>query len=184
MANHDVASLEARKSRGAFFTPPPIADLLVEWAVRSRTDLVLEPSCGEAAFLSAAVSRLRALGTANIKEHLVGIDIHAEAVDVARGILTELDPDVQLSVGDFFDFHSDEQFDAVIGNPPYVRYQVFNGTARAKGRKAALAQGVRLPGLASSWAAFTVRAASFLKADGRLALALPAELSERRTRAG
>ncbi len=64
----------------------------------------------------------------------------------------------------------------MVGNPPYVRYQQFTGEARAKGLRAALAQGVRLTGLASSWAAFTIHAAQFLKPEGRLGLVLPAEL--------
>ena len=38
-----VASDELRKSRGAFFTPPEIANYLVKWAVQSPEDTVLEP---------------------------------------------------------------------------------------------------------------------------------------------
>jgi adenine-specific DNA methylase len=64
----------------------------------------------------------------------------------------------------------------VIGNPPYIRYQSFSGKDRVKAQQAALAQGVRLSGLANAWAAFVVHAASFLKTGGRLALVLPAAL--------
>lgn len=81
-----------------------------------------------------------------------------------------------LSVVDFFDTTAARKFSAVIGNPPYVRYQAFTGLARTKGIEAALAQGVRLNALANSWAAFVVHAASFLAPEGRLALVLPAEL--------
>src|SRR6185312_10193847 len=77
---------------------------------------------------------------------------------------------------DLFDHADWPAFDAVIGNPPYIRYQQFIGEARAKGLRAALAQGVPLTGLASSWAAFTIHAAQFLKPEGRLGLVLPAEL--------
>ena len=63
-----------------------------------------------------------------------------------------------------------------MGNPPYVRYQDFSGVARSRSREAALRAGVPLTGLASSWAAFTVHAALFLKTGGRLGLVLPAEL--------
>src|SRR5262249_35899810 len=41
---------------------------------------------------------------------------------------------------------------------------------------AALAQGVRLSGLASSWAAALVHACAFLKPAGRIGMVLPAEL--------
>jgi hypothetical protein len=66
--------------------------------------------------------------------------------------------------------------DAVIGNPPFVRYQRHVGQARAKSRQAALRQHVRLSGLASSWAALLIHACGFLKPEGRLAMVLPAEL--------
>lgn len=59
---------------------------------------------------------------------------------------------------------------------PFVRYQSFAGDFLVKALKAALAQGVRLTGLASSWAAFAVHAIGHLKPGGRLALVLPAEL--------
>lgn len=64
----------------------------------------------------------------------------------------------------------------VIGNPPYVRYQDFTGEARTRSRAAALRAGVPLTNLASSWAAFTVHSALFLKPGGRMGLVLPAEL--------
>ncbi len=55
-------TLALRKARGAFFTPPALADFVSRWAVRDPLDSVLEPSCGEAAFLTSAASRLDELG--------------------------------------------------------------------------------------------------------------------------
>src|SRR2546427_639474 len=54
-------SAELRKARGAFYTPPRLARYVADWAVRSADDAVLEPSCGEAAFLIAAGDRLSQL---------------------------------------------------------------------------------------------------------------------------
>jgi hypothetical protein len=51
-----------RKARGAFFTPTVVAEYLADWAIRSPSDRVLEPSCGEASFLLAAMKRFRDLG--------------------------------------------------------------------------------------------------------------------------
>ena len=79
-------------------------------------------------------------------------------------------------MADFFTLPPEPRFDAVIGNPPFVRYQDFTGEARARSREAALRAGVNLTRLASSWAAFTVHSALFLRPGGRLALVLPAEL--------
>jgi adenine-specific DNA-methyltransferase len=162
-----------RKARGAFFTPPEIANYMVRWAIRKPTDTVLEPSCGEAVFLLSAVDRLRKLGEEPTASQLHGVDIHADSITTAAA---QLQGAATFHIRDFFEFESDIQFDVVIGNPPYVRYQNFIGSARERGLAAARAQGVKLNGLASSWAAFVVHAASFVKNSGRLALVLPAEL--------
>lgn len=168
-----------RKARGAFFTPPDLARFVADWAIRTDRDVVLEPSCGDAAFLLRGADRLRQLGaTGDLRGHLHGVEIHTASADAARASLAEDGASASIVVGDFFDEAPPPLFryDAVVGNPPYVRYQQFSGEARAKGLQAALAQGVRLTGLASSWAAFTIHAAQFLKPEGRLGLVLPAEL--------
>lgn len=169
---------ELRKARGAFFTPLEVATYICEWAIRSPRDRIYEPSCGEADFLLAAGHRLRALGARRVEaDSLQGAELHASS---AADALTQLQADgmgAGISVGDFFDLElAERSFDAVIGNPPYVRYQSFRGEARAKAQRAALQAGVRLSGLSSSWAAFTVHSAQLVKPEGRLGLVLPAEL--------
>lgn len=166
-----------RKARGAFFTPEGICRFVTDWAIRSSADSVLEPSCGEAAFLLAAADRLLALGGAPRDSTLAGVELHAASADRARHLLSSRGFNPRVEVGDFFKTGlARASFDVVVGNPPYVRFQEFSGAARVASAAAALAQGVRLTGLASSWAAFTIHAASFLRSDGRLGLVLPAEL--------
>ncbi len=168
----------AIKGRGAFFTPSKVADFLAAWAIRSADDTILEPSCGEAVFLSSAVACLRSRGCLQPKaDQLWGVDIHERSVHSARRSLTRIGAAANLLVRDFFAYRTKRRFDAVIGNPPYVRYQRFTGADRDRAFLAALRQKVRLSALASSWAAFLVHASSFLKPDGRLALVLPAELT-------
>jgi adenine-specific DNA methylase len=173
----DVPELDSaalRKARGAFFTPAALCDYVVQWAVRSGADRVLEPSCGEAAFLVAAARRLRALGCG--APDLSGHELHAVSAAAAQATLAATGDRAEIAVGDFLAAPAEPLFDAVVGNPPYVRYQDFAGPARAAGRRAALSSGVSLTRLASSWAAFTVHAAAFLRPGGRLGLVLPAEL--------
>jgi hypothetical protein len=95
---------------------------------------------------------------------------------MARDLLRAEGASASIQVSDFFAVEPSGSYDAVIGNPPYVRYQDFSGEARTRSRQAALRAGVPLTNLASSWAAFTVHASLFLKPGGRLALVLPAEL--------
>lgn len=168
-----------RKARGAFFTPPVIARFVAEWAIAKHTDQVLEPSCGEAAFLTEAVSVLNSRRPPGAAEHMIrvdGVEIHpASAVEAGR-LVAELGATADIGVGDFFMLTPESKYDAVIGNPPFVRYQDFAGEARARSRAAALRAGVPISGLASSWAAFTVHSALFLKTGGKLGLVIPAEL--------
>ncbi|MFL5481252.1 MAG: Eco57I restriction-modification methylase domain-containing protein [Gemmatimonadaceae bacterium] len=171
-------TLAQRKTRGAYFTPSAMTQFIVDWAVRSPDDAVLEPSCGEAAFLLPAATRLSALRADGLPfpPQIVGVDVHPESVEQAQRIMGEAGYRPEIYVGDFFDIEPVPRYDAVIGNPPYVRYQDFAGENRLKGLEAALTQGVRLTGLTSSWAPFVVHASCFLKPGGRLGLVLPAEL--------
>lgn len=175
-----------RKERGAFFTPPAIADYLARWAVLDQSDAkILDPTCGEAVFLLAAGRELKDLGrdAAEIGEQLFGFDLHAASLEWANSLLEAEGLDATLQQADFFTVPTPDQLtastpwmDAVIGNPPFIRYQLHVGEARDRSKRAALLQGVRLSNLASSWAALLVHACGFLKPEGRLAMVLPAEL--------
>lgn len=177
-ASLDTGAL--RKARGAFFTPEPLARYITDWAVRSTDDRVLEPSCGEAAFLLAAVDRLAALHDPDALDgslgSLDGIELHEASAQAARDLLMAAGVTANITSADFFTVAPEPLYDAVVGNPPYIRYQDFNGAARNRSRAAALAAGVPLTGLASSWAAFTIHSALFLKPGGRIGLVIPAEL--------
>lgn len=161
-------TVELRKARGAFFTPDPVARFVTRWAIRSSSEDVIEPSCGEAVFLHQVSP-----------EHdgrVVGVEIHQGSADEARRTLEAAGIRAELHVRDFFLHEEFGKYDVAVGNPPYVRYQGWTGAARAKSRQAALRAGVNLTNLASSWAAFTIHSALHLRARGRLALVLPAEL--------
>lgn len=107
---------DARKDKGAFYTPSPVADELVASALSlvtrrpGKPPRILDPACGTGVFLVAAFRRLasaqidqpmegslaRRLALAGATLH--GVDLDARAVDLARRavILTVLDdPRVQ-----------------------------------------------------------------------------------------
>ncbi|GGM09578.1 N-6 DNA methylase [Nakamurella endophytica] len=168
MLTGDTAEL--RKARGAYFTPSAVARFISAWAIRSANDAVLEPSCGEAVFLHEAGRDGRHKGA------LVGVELHDSSAAQAEQTLRAEGIDADIHVGDFFHHSQFGVYDAVIGNPPYVRYQDFSGESRVRARQAAFRAGVSLTNLASSWAAFTVHSALHLRAGGRLGLVLPAEL--------
>jgi adenine-specific DNA-methyltransferase len=177
----------ARKARGAFFTPPAIADYLARWAISGNTTArVLDPTCGDGAFLLAAGRQLVGLGTSPdaLDQQVFGVDIDEGSLQEADTNLAAEAITAHLAASDFFALTPPdgmwpsfpEPFDAVIGNPPFIRYQTHIGEPRRISAEAALRQGVRLSGLASSWAALLVHAGAFVAPEGRLAMVLPAEL--------
>lgn len=181
-----VIEVANRKTRGAFFTPPAIADFLASWAVHGDAgSRVLDPTCGEAVFLLAAARQLRSLGcdAGDLDEQVFGVDLYRPSLDESMRLLEAEGLDAHLVADDIFAVNAPDQLgaglpemDAIIGNPPFVRYQEHRGDARNRSTAAALRQGVRLSGLASSWASVLVHACAFLKPEGRLAMVLPAEL--------
>jgi len=99
----------------------PLARFVTDWAIRGVADGALEPSCGEAAFLLAAVERLSALDVGSIgsaRLHVDGVELHSASAESAERLLREAGADAAIKVGDFFDVAPTGTFDAVVGNPP------------------------------------------------------------------
>ena len=96
--DYDVSAL------GQVFTPPEIVEAMLA-LVRNR-GRVLEPACGDGAFL----------------QHFpfaVGIEIDARHAPPGARVM------------DFFALPENEAFATIIGNPPYVRYQDIAAETRA-----------------------------------------------------
>jgi adenine-specific DNA methylase len=167
-----MATATLQKTFGAFYTDERVARSIVQWAIRNPMDVVLDPSCGDGVFLSSAIDHLRSLGSR--KPQVWGVDIDAGAIQSVRARLSGS----RLVHADFFSVEAGSipYFDVVIGNPPFIRYQTFNGDKRSSALARAREAGVDLRQLASSWAPFLVHATSFLKDGGRLGMVVPVEL--------
>lgn len=167
-----MAQIE-KKTQGAYFTRPDIAEFLVTWAVSPSTRRVLEPSAGEGVFVDAIARRASLLGTS---VRCVAVERDAQYAQLARG--SRPSDNVEYVVGDFFDIHppADEAFDAVVGNPPWVRAASIPPQERGRAHAACVGSNVKLSGTASIWAPFLIHAATMLADAGRLAMVLPAEL--------
>lgn len=174
------SSIARRKELGAFYTPPAMAEKLVEWAVQSPDDHVFDPSFGGLAFLRAAGGRLVQLGAAakDTALQLHGMELDSEAFRAATSPGDTDVPTDGLLLGDFFASQPCKSIplcQAVVGNPPYIRYQEFKRSSAAAHRITERA-GIRLTRLASSWAPFLIHATAFVAPGGRMAQVLPAEL--------
>jgi len=177
-----------QKLRGGYYTPPPIARFLAAWAIRSAGDMVLEPSCGDGAFLAAAAETLaeRGAGPSAIRRLIHGVEIDEEEAEKAARRLAPLDAASSLPiwVGDFFQYceqHllSELRFDAIIGNPPFIRYQNFQEDHRTVAFRLMKHAGLRPTRLTNAWVPFMVASTLLLNpGGGRLAMVIPAELMQ------
>lgn len=170
--------LRARKERGAFFTPDELSSFVVRWAITGPDQTVLEPSCGEGDFLLAAAERLQRLGasTEQINANLAGYEIHRPSAAVARDRLAAEGHACKVHAADFLSRPSDGRYDAVVGNPPYVRFQSIPSEQQQAIRAISDKSKVSICALASTWMPFVIQSALHLKLGGRLGFVLPAEL--------
>lgn len=155
------SSTERKKDSGAFYTPDHVAAALVKWAALSQSDRMLDPACGDGRFLQ-------------LHRNSVGVeqDPAASAVALRRA------PSAMVYEGNFFTWASEtqEKFDCAAGNPPFIRYQRFNGEVRKSALSLCARLGVKFSALTSSWAPFLVAAASLVRPGGRMAFVVPAEI--------
>ena len=153
------------EQRGAVYTPGPVAEAMCRWAIRSPAESVLDPAAGDGVFLRASSRRLEALGAP--EPDCFGIDIDPEAAEQSGAIHA-----------DFFGWHAtaDHAFDAVLGNPPYVRSHQFPEPSRRLAFAGMRDLGMRPSRLMSTWAPFVALASARVRPGGRMALVVPEEL--------
>ena len=150
-----------QKHAGSYYTPDPIVGSLLSWAIRDVDDRVLNPSCGDGRFIAG-------------HRNAVGIEQDLDAAQTAMATA----PWALIHEGDFFSWASEtpERFECAAGNPPFIRYQNFNGERRTRAIQLCRRLGAEFSGLASSWAPFLVATAGLLKSGGRMAFVVPAEI--------
>ena len=173
-----------QKLRGGYYTPEPIAQFLANWAIQMPGTRVLEPSCGDGAILEATARRLLACGATHdmIPNIVQGIELDPqEARKAVERVETTLSCSPRVDIGDFFSYcqtclAQDDTFDAVIGNPPFIRYQNFPEHHRAIAFYLMQRAGLHPNRLTNSWVPFLVASTLLLRKLGRLAMVIPAEL--------
>jgi adenine-specific DNA-methyltransferase len=176
-----------QKLRGGYYTPEPIANFLSEWAITSKLCSILEPCCGDGVFLESSAKTLINLGATKQEagKLLNGIEIDAaealSAYDRVRG-LGFYASKAQIQSGDFFAYCRDllnkgVHFDAIVGNPPFIRYQNFPEEQRSIAFGIMESAGLHPNRLTNAWVPFVVGSTLLLESKkGRLAMVIPAEL--------
>lgn len=138
---------QLRAARGAYYTPPVLAERLLDLAAAEGVDwstvTALDPACGGGAFLAPLAHRIlndhrvRCLGPEErleeLETRLAGIEIDAFAAWLSRVFLQLLAYpmsrdagralEIPVAVADTLEILTDDsrRFDLIIGNPPYGR---------------------------------------------------------------
>lgn len=164
------------KLRGGYYTPQIITEFICNWAIDQNTRNVLEPSCGDGNFLAAAVNRLTEVNTElPIEESIMGIELCPEEACKAKQYNTRVVCD------DFFEYYKNHiankvYFDAIVGNPPFIRYQNVDEKSRNIAFQFMKDVGMHPTKLTNIWLPFLILSALALTTNGKLGMVIPAEL--------
>ncbi len=106
------SSPEKRARLGQFFTPKSLREELLSKLPRLRRPKVLDPACGTGEFLLSA------------KEYFIDPELYCWEIDpeLAR-IARKIVPEAHIEVVDSLTKPFIEEFDVVIGNPPYFEFK-------------------------------------------------------------
>jgi hypothetical protein len=162
-----------QKLTGSFYTQSKVAESVVNWAILDSNDKVLEPSFGDGIFIDKSICRFRTLG--NFNPSITAVEIQPEVVKYVRK---------QFNIGnlrtlttDFLSLNFNNQFDAVVGNPPYVGIKNLPSKQKDTAWQVIENYSVQCPDNGSLWFPFVLHATAAIKTGGRLAFVLPFEIT-------
>ena len=166
------------KLRGGFYTPPR----LVQACLNRLSDLnghgrhisVLEPTIGDGAFLRGlATHRLGAsVGT------FVGIELIREEAEKCIDLAEGLPFTTSIIMGSALEWasHANDQFDVVVGNPPFVRYQFISPGDLRHAKMVGDRLQLSFRGVSNLWIPVLLGALGRLRPGGSMAMVVPLEL--------
>lgn len=166
-----ITEATAEKLRGGFYTPELIADFILRWGINGSNDYdILEPSCGDGVFLQ----QLKSLKLKYKSLTAIELD-EIEALKV-KAINLE---NKEVINSDFHEYcnSTEQRFDLVIGNPPYIRYQFFDKKQQVEAGDIFIKAGLTYSKLTNAWVSFVVGSSLLLKEKGgKIGFVLPAEI--------
>jgi adenine-specific DNA-methyltransferase len=155
-----------RKRFAQFFTPPQVAELMIDWIAAIQPAAILDPAVGPGIFP-------RLLSVVCPDASISCLDVDELAAAVARRA-TAQHHNVSIATADFLTWENDSTFDAVIANPPYLRHHDLNYAFDVfdfVGRKNA----TTVSRLSNSYVLFVLEIVRRLRAGGRAAILIPGE---------
>jgi adenine-specific DNA methylase len=165
----------ATKLRGGYYTGSDVAGFLARWVLEVSPRRVLEPSCGDGAFIAAlAAARPRCV------RHVVACEREAREAAKARTRRPPRGARLEVVRTEFLEWflraQDGEPFDAALGNPPFIRYQYLDAEVQARAEQIFRRCGLRFTRHTNAWAPFVLASLEQLRPGGRLGMVVPAEL--------
>lgn len=173
-----IKNESAQKLRGGYYTPPDLAAFLAQWVKEIHPNRLLEPSCGDGVFFDAfdkinGFQKAEVLGFELESGEAAKAQARAENVGLkATKVLTQ--DFLQWAIDHFDD--SPEKFDAVVGNPPFVRYQYLPEPFQDRAEQVFQKLGLPFTKHTNAWVPFILASLKLLRSGGRLAMVVPAEI--------
>ncbi len=167
----------ATKLRGGYYTPLPIASFINRWILSANPKTLLEPSCGDGVFFHS----LMELNTISLEE-VWGFEIDPVETQKAIEISSNL-PKVEKKVlnEDFLHWFLSRPLsvpfvDAVVGNPPFIRYQYLEKFQQENARAIFDRYNQKFTLHTNAWVPFVMASIGLLNQGGRLGMVLPSEI--------
>jgi adenine-specific DNA methylase len=154
-----------------------LAEFLARWVKEISPKRVLEPSCGDGVFFGA-LAKVRGFQKATI----VGFELDGEEASKAQAHSRAVGIKAYVHPQDFLQWaldHSDDadtRFDAVVGNPPFVRYQYLPTPFQDRAERIFRELNLPFTKHTNAWVPFILASMSLLRPGGRLAMVVPAEI--------
>ena len=165
-----------QKLRGGYYTSSDLAEFLVRWVARTSPECVLEPSCGDGVFFEKIASLLG-------DPAVTAFEIDNEEAKKAAKRAGDCGlSNAEVYVTDFLGWAvnalDDERlrFDAILGNPPFVRYQYLPPIFQGRAQRIFNSLDCRFTKHTNAWVPFVMASFALLRPGGRLAMVVPAEI--------
>ena len=165
-----IEDASAQKLRGAYYTPPAIASFILHWGINGSTDAdILEPSCGDGVFLEQMARENM------LFRHATAVEYEAAEAEKARAIGLH---DSEVINADFHRFclDTEQRFNLVVGNPPFIRYQYYDEGQQELAGEIFKKAGLKRSKLTNAWVTFVVGCSLLLKETGKMGFVIPSEL--------
>lgn len=166
----------AEKLRGGYYTPADLATFLARWVSKISPNRTLEPSCGDGIFFEA-------INNSKLSGEIVGFELdEAEAHKSQERAQTLGLSRINIRASDFLGWaleavdNKTERFDAVIGNPPFIRYQYLPALSQDRAQAIFDRLGCKFTKHTNAWVSFVLASFELLRPGGRLAMVVPSEI--------